>query len=71
MSQADFIRKTYKKNTRNNKAWQFGATKPHNIAIRLQDFDVDKERMDFEPDDYPYFRAALLDKHLEETNDEK
>ena len=70
MSQAEFIRETYKKSTRNNTAWQF-SDKPHSISIRLQNFDVDKDRMDFEPDDYPYLRVALLDKHLEETNAEK
>lgn len=71
MSQAKFIRKTYIKNVENNGAWQYTDGSEHEISIRLNDFEVEPDKMDFESDDFPYFRIALLDKYLEETDAEK
>lgn len=71
MSQAEFIEKLYIKNSRNMGAWQFSEGDQHDVSIKLDDYTVEPDRMNFESNDFPYFRIALLDKHLEETNAEK
>jgi len=36
------------------------------LVIDLGRFDVERDDMDFTVDNFPYIRAALLDKYLEE-----
>ena len=71
MSQAKLINGVFRKNSRKMNTWSYDDGDFHSLTINLEDFDVEPDRMSFKPMDYPYFRVALLDKHLEETNAEK
>lgn len=65
MSQSEVVRKLYRQNDASN--WRAVSPEPnsHSLTVKLHRFDVPRSRMVFEADDFPYMRAALLDKHLE------
>jgi len=70
MSQAEVISTFFRRNTQAI-GFEENEVGKHGLTVKLDRFDVDEESLRFESEDFPYFRAALLDKYLEETDAEK
>jgi hypothetical protein len=66
MSQAETIRSIYRKNTPG--LFSFSQTNDHTLKLQLDRFGVERDEICFESENFPYFRAALLDKQLEEND---
>lgn len=66
MSQTDIVAKFYRKNNRT--AFGRGISQ-HSMTVKLGDYPVDEPNISLSGDDFPYFRLALIDRHLEELLD--
>lgn len=66
MSQASVISTLYNQRRRSQFSYSPTLGERKDLVIDLGRFDVEREDMDFSVDNFPYIRAALLDKHLEE-----
>jgi len=63
-SYANFIESVYRKNGR--AIIKSGRTK-HNLRIDVKEYNIDRSEITFDNRDMPYFKLALVDRHLDEV----
>jgi hypothetical protein len=69
MSQAAVIRKLFKNNHEALATVESGES-GHKLLLDVEWFNVGEDEIEFSGEDFPYLRAALLDRHLEEIENE-
>jgi len=64
-SQSGFIQSVYKRNKRGFSSFN------HALRVDVKEYNIDYTEIKFNEKDMPYFKLALVDRHLDEISDDE
>lgn len=62
-SRSNFIKGVYRKNSRPFAGFRETG---HSLTVDVEEYDIEYNQIKFNRKDMPYFKLALVDRHLEE-----